>query len=105
MPARSPARLLAPLALAVGLVAVVVVIATSGGADKASDSREGRTATAQAQRRGRPRRPRKVYVVRSGDLLATIAQRTGVSVERIQALNPDLDPQTLVPGQRIRLRP
>ena len=104
MPARSPARLLAPLALAVSLVAVVVVIAASGGGDKAPDSSGARTDRAPAQR-PRPRRPRKVYVVRSGDLLSTIAQRTGVSPERIQALNPDLDPQTLVPGQRIRLRP
>ena len=43
-------------------------------------------------------------MVKTGDTLAGIAQRTGVPIERLQALNPNLDPQTLVSGQRIKLR-
>lgn len=45
------------------------------------------------------------YVVREGDALSAIAQRTGLTVDRLMELNPTLDPQTLVPGRRIRLRP
>ena len=45
------------------------------------------------------------YVVERGDALAAISDKTGVSVERLMALNPTLDPLALVPGRRIRLRP
>jgi LysM repeat protein len=43
-------------------------------------------------------------VVKTGDTLGSIAERTGVDVETLQELNPDLDPQALVSGQRIKLR-
>ncbi len=44
------------------------------------------------------------YVVKEGDSLSTISQRTGVSLERIEQLNPTLDPLSLVPGQRLKLK-
>ncbi len=43
------------------------------------------------------------YVVQSGDLLSTIAQKCGVSVEAIVALNPTLDPNNIQVGQTILL--
>lgn len=46
-----------------------------------------------------------VYVVRRGDALSVISQRTGVSEERLEQLNPDADPLALLPGERLRLRP
>jgi LysM repeat protein len=45
------------------------------------------------------------YVVQSGDLLSTIAQKCGVSVEAIVALNPTLDPNNIQIGQTILLPP
>lgn len=48
--------------------------------------------------------PADVYVVKTGDTLSVIADKTGLSVEKLQELNPDLDPQTLVSGQQIKLR-
>ncbi|HEY4278757.1 MAG TPA: LysM domain-containing protein [Conexibacter sp.] len=48
---------------------------------------------------------RRVYVVKSGDNLTAISQRTGVPVERIQSLNPGLDASALTVGQRLRLTP
>jgi len=48
--------------------------------------------------------PDEFYVVKAGDTLAGIAQTTGVPVEMLQELNPNLDPQALVSGQRIRLK-
>lgn len=47
----------------------------------------------------------RVYVVKRGDALGAIAERTGVPAERMLDLNPRLDPLALVPGQRIRLQP
>ena len=50
------------------------------------------------------RRQPKRYTVRSGDTPSSIADKTGIPLEQILQLNPDLDPQTLSPGQRIKLR-
>ena len=44
------------------------------------------------------------YTVRPGDTLGSIAEDTGVSLDRLQELNPQLDPQTIRTGQRINLR-
>ena len=49
------------------------------------------------------KRKRKVYVVKPGDTPSGIAEKTGVSLEQLEKANPDLDPQLLAPGQRIRI--
>jgi teichoic acid transport system ATP-binding protein len=104
---KSPARLLAPTALALFALAVAVVIMTSNASDEAGgrDAASERTSAREpaTNRRG-PRRERATYTVKIGDTLGAIAEQTGVSVERLQELNPDLDPQALVSGQRIKLR-
>jgi LysM repeat protein len=46
----------------------------------------------------------KVYVVRPGDTLASIAGKTGVGKAQIMTLNPKLQPTSLFIGERIRLR-
>ena len=112
MPRRSPARYLAPLAIVAFLVALLVVVSSSGdpatggsnGADAAVTP--ARTASGEDTERSNARRRtgRKTYRVRPGDTPSTIAERTGVSLEDLQALNPDIDPQQLTPGQRLRLR-
>ena len=105
---RSPARLLAPLALvAVTLAAVLVVLASggSGGGDDggASADRSG-TSTPTSSTTTTPTPRRSTYTVKTGDTLGLIAEKTGVSVERLQELNPELDPQALLSGQKITLR-
>ena len=50
------------------------------------------------------RRDPRLYTVRAGDTLATIAATTGVSVARLQQLNPRVEPTSLFIGDRIRLR-
>jgi LysM repeat protein len=45
----------------------------------------------------------RTYVVVRGDTLVAIARRFGTTVEVLQTLNPDLDPQTLTVGRRIRV--
>jgi LysM repeat protein len=111
---RSSARLLAPIALVVFAIALLVVLTTAGGSDKSSD-RAGPTRAEQRDLRLKKRQARVrtrattthkagVYVVKTGDTLGSIAEKTGVPVEKLQELNPTLDPQALVSGQRIKLR-
>jgi LysM repeat protein len=95
---QSPARLAAIAALAVGLVALVIVFSASLGGDDGGGSRN----TGQAQ--PRQNRTARIYVVKPGDTLTTIAAKTGVGVEELQRLNPNIDPQVMRSGQRVRLR-
>jgi LysM repeat protein len=104
MAGRSPARFLAPLALVAFVVALFLIIQPGGGNDQsgsgpASNSKPAATATATPK----PKRKRKVYVVKAGDTPSGIAEKTGVSLEQLETANPDLDPQLLAPGQRIKL--
>jgi LysM repeat protein len=106
MAGRSPARFIAPLALVAVGVALFMVISSSldrssDGNTPAGTSGNGPSATPTPEReRKGPRR----YRVRTGDTPSSIAEKTGVPLEEILRLNPDLDPQTLAPGQRIKLR-
>ena len=45
----------------------------------------------------------KTYTVKAGDTASGIAEKSGVDLETLMALNPELDPATLSPGQKIRL--
>ena len=114
----TPLRALAPASLVVfAIVFLIVVIASlSGGDDSSSsrsepvtitDSRDQDSARARArerrERRERARARRGVYIVRSGDSLVMIAEKTDVPIETLVSLNPTVDPQALVTGQRIRL--
>jgi LysM repeat protein len=95
-------RLLAPIALIAAAVVVVVVVATSLESSDGSGDRE-RPAQQQEAVDG-SEEEEKYYVVQPGDSFSTIAEEQGVSEERLQQLNPDLDPQALVVGLRIKLR-
>lgn len=102
---RSPARWLAPLALTTVAV-VVALVATQTLSDESKTSTVTRTTATTPQRStGSKAVPRpRTYTVKSGDVLSVIAERYGVSVSRIESLNPDVDAQTLRPGIRLRLR-
>jgi LysM repeat protein len=92
---------LAPVALVVVLFATVVVLVSVVGGD--GDEATKRPAVTRTQNRP-PRPVRRTYVVREGDSLLSIADRTGVSIDTLRALNPGIDEQALQVGQRIRLR-
>ena len=104
-----PVHLLAPLALAAVAVAVVVVIENSnvtGGDDDSGGEAVTRQSsyTESTTTPNRQRRLRRNYVVKPGDSFGSIADRFGVSIDRLEQLNPEVDPQALVVGQRIKLR-
>ena len=110
MARRPPSRWLAPLAIvAVGVTAYGIL---KSGADDTSPSR---SSPKPASQRPSDRSPAgdttttaaptaRTYVVRSGDTLSSISLETGVSVARLQSLNPDIDVQALQSGQRLNLR-
>ena len=105
----SQARLLAPAALAVFAVAFFAILLGSvgggDGGDEDSTAARGRpAATARQEPRERPQERGGTYTVKTGDTLGGIAQKTGVPVEQLQEINPELDPQALVSGQKIKLR-
>lgn len=100
------ARILAPLALVACAVAVLAIVVGSGdGGDPATPATGTASESASTTAPAKPRRKqRRAYTVQPGDTLGAIAERTGVPVERMLELNPELDPQALIAGQRIKLR-
>lgn len=99
-------RFLAPLALILVLIAVFVVASGSLGIDDAGTSGEAGATTTVESGSGDgdgPENP-KTYVVESGDVLSSIAEKFSVSVQRLERLNPDIDPQTLNAGVEIKIR-
>ena len=104
------ARLLAVLALAGVALAIFLVISSSleDGEEK-SDSDEPAVQRPannnnQGNDRPEPNGPPRFYIVQPGDSLSLIAEETGVSLERLQQLNPEIDPQLLASGVKLRLR-
>jgi LysM repeat protein len=110
MAGRSPARFLAPLALVAFALALFVVVSnatkddgsTPGGGDSGQPAQS--TASPHGEGSGKKRKPRRSYTVKSGDTPSGIAEKVNVPLDQILELNPDLDPQTLTPGTKIKLR-
>jgi LysM repeat protein len=118
---RSPARWLAPLAILAALAAIFAIVNASTGPDdseerpRAESSQErGDTGRRGSRRRDRettstdgssntPASGRKTYTVQAGDTLASISEDTGVPIEQLEELNPDVDSNSLSIGQEIRL--
>lgn len=95
-------RVFAVLALMAAVVLVVAVVATSGGGGGSSNGdSQHKTHISKAGRRAIRR---GVWVVQPGDTLGAISIKTGIDPAKLQALNPNIDPQTLLEGQRIALR-
>jgi LysM repeat protein len=83
---RSRWRYLAPIALAAAITGTYLVV-HNGLTHKSSTT------------------PAHVSVVKHGDTLSSISQKTGVSIETLQSLNHSLiDPNSLHIAQRLRLR-
>ena len=85
---------------------IVLITATLGGDSDSSggngggSDRAGQVKTEQDDDRPVP----KSYEVQSGDTLTSIARETGVPVAVIVKLNPGVDPQILIAGEKLKLR-
>lgn len=99
MQRRSPARFLAPVAVLVSASAIYVIV-QNGISDEPKSETPKTTTTAAPKRTG----ARATYVVRAGDTLSSISQRTGISLADLEELNPSVDANALHAGQKLRLR-
>ena len=107
MAGRSPARLLAPLALVAFALALFLVVSSTTGDVGGDTGAQGTSAPAEATpkpKAQKKKRTRKTYTIKAGDTPSGIAVKVGVPLDQILELNPDLDPQTLTPGTKIKLR-
>ena len=114
MSGRSPARLLAPAALIATFLALFLVIGSGGGGDEEtpvdSGGNQPAATTPSSTSKKDSKKPSsssssssKRYTVQPGDTPSSIAEEAGIPLERLLELNPDIDPQALSPGQKLKL--
>jgi LysM repeat protein len=100
---RSRGRYLVPIVLAATITGTYLIV-HNGLTHKSSTTRSHVPKRPTKSRHGRFARV-KFYVVKRGDTLSSISQKTGVSIQTLQALNHKLvDPNSLQTAQRLRLR-
>jgi LysM repeat protein len=98
-------RILAAAALLAAVAILFVVVAgNTGSDDKSGKSNQAKTAKNKKKDGKKSKSKAQTYEVKSGDTLTGIAADTGVPVDELQVLNPDLDPQALIAGQKLKLR-
>lgn len=97
-------RVIAPLLLVLAIVAVGVVVTGSLSVEESDEPEQTESPKGAHDGDNDGAETPRTYIVEEGDLLSTIAEEFGVSVKRLERLNPDIDPQTLNPGQEITLR-
>lgn len=96
------ARIFAILALAAAIAAVFLIVS---GAVEDTDKKSGNKSHQQAQHKEKkPRTKAASYEVKPGDTLTSISAQTGVPVTELKELNPEVDPQILVEGEKLKLR-
>lgn len=104
-PERNSARVLAPIALALFALVFLALILSSGSGDTKKNDGAAVKRPSTTTGKGQPRTPTpSTYTIKSGDNLPAIARATGVSAQKIQELNPALDPYNMQAGQKVKLR-
>jgi LysM repeat protein len=108
---RSPARWLGPLALLVAAAAILMTVQASTKSDEKADKPKAAQKRASGSKsqgkrsrtRTTPASKRKTYKVKAGDTLGAISEKTGVTIDELVRLNPDIDSSSLTIGQTLRL--
>ena len=101
----SNARLAAIGALVVAFIVLVVIVVSSFGGDEGSGhGSKGSLGADHSVKSKAPESGRKIYVVKPGDTFSLIAHKVGVSLEKLQRLNPGIDQFSLHSGDRVKLR-
>jgi LysM repeat protein len=93
------------VALLAGVTIAVLLIHSALGSHRGSTT-TGPTTTLTSRTTTTPARSgaKKYYLVQTGDTFGTIAAKVGISVERLQALNPRVSSNALQVGQKLRIR-
>jgi hypothetical protein len=104
-------RVLAPLAIIATLGVLVIVIAGSLS-DSDSDGKStssSTTTSAKGCAAGNPPADAAIdagyYIIKAGENLGTVTDRTCIQGARIERLNPELDPLQLQVGACVNLKP
>jgi hypothetical protein len=97
------ARVFAVAALAIAFVIAIAAISGSLGGDDSNGSGSAKHG-GRVSHETHPKHVPAIYEVESGDTLISIAHRTGVPVVTIEKLNPEVDPQSLIVGEQLKLR-
>ena len=92
------ARYAAPIAFLAAATAAVILVRAGlkAGNDKASTPPATVTSTV-------PVGKRQFYRVRAGDTLGVVAERFHTTLDDLVALNPQIDPNSLIIGARLRI--
>ena len=111
MAARTPARFLAPIALVAFAFALYTVVqnardnaGTSSSSTPAQTTPAKSGSSAKSGKKSSKSHLKKAHRVRAGETPSSIALKYGVTVKQLEKLNPDMDPQALTVGERLRLR-
>ena len=111
---RAMLRLAAPAAFLAGLTIAVLLIRAGmqhGGTGPATRTlppppprKTVATSTTKPAKKQPPPTAQRFYTVVAGDTFGTISSKTGLSVARIQQLNPNVQSTALYIGQKIRIK-
>ena len=99
-------RFAAPVAFLVAITigALVVRAGFEHGKHHATPTTTVTTKAKKSHARTHKRRHGKTYTVQSGDTFESIARKTGTTVDKLEQLNPGIDPTALRVGQAIRVQ-
>lgn len=99
-------RVLAVLAVAGAAIALYVVISGSLDTSDGEEHANGGSKHHHQQQQSGDQSPEtpETYVVQPGETMGGIAAKVGVPIERLEELNPQIDPQALPSGAVLKLR-
>jgi LysM repeat protein len=101
------ARLVAPAAFFAAATVLVILIESGlhGGESATIESTPAvvTPTTAESTTTTAKKKKKKIYRVKRGDTLESIAAKFHTTVDDLLQLNPNVDPLALTPGQRIRV--
>jgi LysM repeat protein len=98
------ARLAAPAAFFGAAIALIVLVQRGLDSDSTAGVTTTPVVTIPTTTEGTTTaKERRVYRVRRGDTLESIAEKFDTTVDDLLQLNPDIDPLALSPGQKIRV--
>jgi LysM repeat protein len=101
------ARLAAPVAFFVAATVLIILVESglNGGGSAATTSTlpAASNPTTTAGTTSGPKKKKRIYRVRRGDTLESIAAKFNTTVDDLLQLNPNVDPLALSPGQKIRV--
>ncbi len=105
-------RVLAPVALVATVCVLIIVIAGSLGDSDSDETSSSPTTTAGKGCSADPPNPPAdaaveagFYIIKVGETLGTVSERTCVAGAELERLNPDLDPLQLPVNACVNLKP